>query len=296
MKVVSKIGISSVGGKRNGYKEFLQTIAAAGRALPGVVCRGNFGAVDEPLALWPDILTIGGVPAWDGPRFDVNEAYKRLTNIAAKNPKIRYWMYFNEQEDVETAMTDFYIKLLPRLHDAGVHMCLYNSSSGRPQYPEIDPVPYREVARGCRFVLDSGFDAVIGLHEYESVYGVHTVGRFKRLADYLEERQCLLPIAITEFGHETNDSGNADYMRFIREADPIYMADPRVKFCALWTLGREGWQGADYSSMLPELGQYIATVELPTPAPEPPPEPVLDLEARVRNLEERMKRVEKYLG
>lgn len=292
--IVSKVGVSSVGSKRRGYAEFLQTIADAGRELPLVVCRGDFGAIDEPLQFWPHIVTIGGVPAWDDADYDVDVAYKRITRIAALNPKIQYWMYFNEREDVETQMADFYIALLPRLSAVGIGLCMFNSSSGRPQYPSIDPVPYREISRACAFAKMHGYKACIGLHEYESVDGAHTIGRYRVLADYLESRGALLPIYITEWGHETNQS-DADYMRFVREADPIYMADPRDVRCALWTLGGGGWGGANYQTMLPQLGEYIATVELITPIPPVPPVPpeTPTIEERVTMLEQRVTTLER---
>lgn len=283
--IVSKCGISSTGSKRRRYAEFLQTIADAGRELPLVVCRGDFGAVDEPLALWPNIVTVGGVPDWDDADYDVDKAYKRIAGIAALNPKIGYWMYFNEREDVETQMADFYIALLPRLNAVGIGLCMFNSASGRPQYPSIDPVPYRQIARACAFAKMHGYKAIIGLHEYESEYGGATIGRYRVLADYLESRGALLPIAITEWGHETNYN-DADYMRFVRSADPIYMVDDRVIGCALWTLGGAGWGGSNYQTMLPQLGQYIATVQPVTFEP-PIPEPST-IEQRITALEQRM--------
>lgn len=291
--IVSKIGISSTGSKRRGYADFLQSIAAAGRELPLVVCRGDFGAIDEPMKLWPRIVTVGGVPDWDDADYDVDKAYERITGIAALNPGIQYWMYFNEREDVEGLMADFYIALLPRLSAVGIGLCMFNSSSGRPQYPSIDPVPYREISRACAFAKMHGYKAIIGLHEYESSGGAHTIGRYRVLADYLASRGSLLPIAVTEWGRETNNN-DADYMRFVRECDPLYMVDDRVIGCALWTLGGGGWGGANYQTMLPKLGEYIATVQPVAPPVVLPPN-IPTLEERMTLAEQRLTALEAQL-
>lgn len=292
--IVSKIGIHSIGDKRNGYGQFLQAIAGAGRQLSLVKCRDDFGAIDEPLKLWPEIVTIGAMTSWDGdPSYDPKVAFKRISEMARKNPGIKYWEYFNEREDVERQIVDFYIGLVPMLHDAGLRLCAFNSSSGRPQYPEIDPAPYREIARFCEFVKRNKYDIIIGQHEYSG--DENTIGRYKHLADYLQVRGLLLPIAITEWGWPTNDGQEQKYFEWMKANDSIYMGDDRVIGLAAFSLGGRGWQGSNYQNILHKLGEYIATVQPATPEPPaPPPEPPTH-EARIAALESRVTAIEARL-
>lgn len=256
-EVVSAIGPHSIGSDRHGYGPFCARIAESGRRLALVKCRDDFGAIDEPLALWPDVVTIGAHHIWDDADYNVDTAYDRIVEAAAVNPKVKYWEYYNERDGDYAQQADLYIALLPRLAPLGIGLCLFNCASGTPQYPTIDESPYREISRACAFAVANGYKAILGLHEYYTPSD--TIGRYKVLADYLSAHGALLPIAITEYGFETNP-GNAAYMAFIQANDPLYMADKRVIGCALWTLGGGGWGASNYDTMLPELGEYIATV------------------------------------
>lgn len=262
--VISKCGVHCIGSDRHGYGPFLQRIAESGRRLSLVKCRDDFGAIDEPVQLWPEIVTIGAHHIWDDADYSVDTAYDRIVEAAAVNPKIKYWEYYNERNGDYAQQADLYIALLPRLASLGIGLCLFNCASGTPQYPAIDEAPYREIARACAFAVANGYKAILGLHEYWTPSD--TIGRYKVLADYLSAHGALLPIAITEYGYETNP-GNAAYMQFVKANDPLYMADPRVIGCALWTLGGGGWGASNYDTMLPELGEYIATVSPLTPPP-----------------------------
>ena len=235
--IISKVGIHSVGDKRSGYGPFLRTIQAAGRQLSLVKCRDNFGAIDEALALWPEIVTIGAMTEWDDAGYSVDIAYDRIIEAAALNPGIKYWEYFNERNGDWAQQADLYIALMPRLRDAGLRLCVFNCASGTPQYPAIDDEGYREIKRVCKLVKAGGYDAILGLHEYESEGD--TIGRYIVLADYLEDYQALIPIAITEYGYETYPGG-AEHLEMLKRNDPIYMADSRVIGCADWTLGGGG--------------------------------------------------------
>ena len=86
--IVSKSGIHSVGGNRNGYGAFLQTINASGRRLAVVKCRDDFGAIDEPLAFWQDTITIGAYTSWDDADYNVDTAYNRIVAAAQNKPGI----------------------------------------------------------------------------------------------------------------------------------------------------------------------------------------------------------------
>lgn len=291
MEIVSKIGIHCMGDRRTGYGEFLHTIQRAGRMIPLVKVRDNFGAIDEPLALWPNVVTIGAYTEWDDADYSPERAFARIMQASLHNPRIKYWEYFNERNGDYARQTDLYITLLPRLADYGIGLCMFNCASGTPHYPEEDPAPYREIARACAFAASRGYKAILGLHEYVSEGG--TIARYKILANYLVQRGSLLPIAITEFGCETNP-GDGAYLSLVRIADQAYMGDDRLIGAALWTLGGGGWAGSNYSNMLPLLGEYIACVEAQEALPPPPPVPatleqrVTDLEHRVELLEEAM--------
>lgn len=287
-EVVSKVGVHCCGPNRNGYGPFLQRIAEADRRIALVKCRDNFGAVDEPLALWPDVMTIGAMTEWDDADYNVKTAYNRILKAAYKNPGIECWEYFNERDGDYARQADLYIALLPMLREHGVGLCMFNCASGTPQYPNIDEAPYHEIARACAVARLNGYNAILGLHEYDTPSD--TIGRYKVLADYLAAHGALLPIAITEYGWETNES-DARYLQFVRDNDPVYMADDRVIGCALWTLGGGGWGGSNYQQMLPQLGEYIATAQS-VPFEPPEPDPPQTIEERVAALEVRVARLE----
>jgi hypothetical protein len=271
-EVVSKVGIHCIGDKRDGYGPFLQTIAAAGRRLSVVKCRDNFGAMDEPLALWPDVLTIGAMTEWDDAGYNVIEAYNRILMASIQNPKVKYWEYLNERNGDWQQQADLYIALLPMLRSVGLRLCMFNCATGTPQYPDIDDTGYREIKRACKFAKDGGYDALLGLHEYES--GGGTIGRYQVLAEYLEDYRALIPIAVTEYGFETYP-GYLQHMGMLTSNDPLYMADPRVVGCADWTLGGGGWAGSNYQADLPAMADYIANVApVVVPPPDPDPDPI----------------------
>ena len=266
--VVSKVGIHACGGQLTGYGDFCRSIKASGRKIAVVKVRNDYSAVNDALACWPDALIIGAHDEFNGLNFDLN----KFSALASLNPKIKIWEVCNEIAGEWDKQADLYIKLAPTFAQAGIALCMFNAATGQPQYPWLDPRPYEQIARACRFMLDHHYQAYIGLHEY--AYGQDYIGRFRSLADYLEARNCLLPIVITEYGYETMPKRDTDFWGLVRGFDPLYMADPRVLGCALYTLGGAGWQGSNYERMLPKLAEYIATVPAPKP-PAPPTDPIL---------------------
>lgn len=262
--VVSKAGIHCVGPARNGYGPFLQAINAAGRRLAVVKCRDDFGAVDEPLALWPDVLCVGAFTEFDGFPFN----WTAFETRALKNPKIKIWEVLNEINGEWQTQADLYITLAPQFAAHGWALCLFNCASGTPPLPGEpgNEVAYQQIARACKFMKDNGYPAYLGLHEYVSAGG--TIGRFKPLADYLAAQGALLPIIVTEWLFETHP-GDEAFMSAVRANDPVYMADARVLGCATWTLGGGGWAGSNFQTALPELGDYLVSVEPIDPPPLP---------------------------
>lgn len=257
-RIVSAVGVHCIGPDRDGYGEFLQRINSAGRRLSVVKCRDDFGAVDEPLELWPETLCIGAKTDWDGGPFDAQDAIRKITAAQAAKPAIHYWEYLNEINGIYDQQADFYIALMPLMKAAGLGLVIFNSASGTPSYPSEDGgAAYQEVARACKFAKDNHYDVLLGLHEYIS--DGETIGRYKVLADYLAAHDALIPIVITEWLFETHP-GDAEFMQAVRDNDPIYLGDPRVLGLATWTLGGGGWSGSNYETALPQLAEYIATV------------------------------------
>lgn len=268
--VVSKAGVHCVGDKRNGYGTFLKTINDAGRRLSLVKCRDNFGAIDEPLALWPDVPTIGAYTIWDDADYNVDTAYNRIVEAARLNPKIKYWEYFNERDGEYQQQSDLYIGLMPRLAAAGLGLCMFNCASGTPKLPSEGGTDiYNHIARAAKYAKDHGYNVLLGLHEYVASGG--TIGRYKTLADYLQMQNALIPIAITEWLFETHP-GDSAFLSALAQYDQVYMPDSRVMGCATWTLGGGGWGGSNYQNALIPMGDYIASVApvvTPPPATEP---------------------------
>lgn len=268
-QIVSSIGIHSIGGKRKDYGPFCRRIYDAGRELSLVKVRDDFGALDEPLEYWPNIMTIGAVTDFDRLPFDFDKFLPR----AKLNHKVKVWEVLNEDDSPHTydAKADMYIRVAHLFKENGMGIGLFSCGSGNPPYPSEDGgISYTAIARACRHMLDNDINAVLCLHEYHTDGG-GTIGRFKVLADYLQECNCLLPIAITEFGTEVFE-GDTRFMNMIRAYDPTYMVDDRVIGCATWTLGGGGWGRSNYQTALPELGDYIATVQ---PIVPPPPDPTI---------------------
>jgi len=304
-QVVSKTAIHSVGPRRTGYGAFLRRINDAGRSLSLVKCRDDFGAIDEALALWPGTPTIGAFTEFDGLPVNLGKFFER----AAKNPRVRYWEILNEINGIYSEQADYYISIAPEFKRRGLGLALFSCASGTPPIPgesvslgrrvidaahetvlalknqrmtarlqrQTSETPYEAIARAFRYMLDNGIDAVLCLHEYHTAGG-GTIGRYKVLADYLEQRGALLPIAVSEFLFEKHP-GDAEFMRALKLYDPIYMADPRVIGCATWTLGGGGWGDSNYERALPALAEYIATV--PPIDPPPPVDPDVKFVGRI---------------
>src|SRR5215510_4407305 len=147
-QIVSKVGIHCVGPKKEGYGPFIQTINAAGRMLSVIKCRDDFGAVDQPLQYWPDVLCIGAQTIYDGNIHDSpQQAMANILGLYNRKPVIKVWEYLNEVDGEYTAQADLYIGLLPLMASHGLTLCMFNCATGTPHYPEADPVPYQQIVR-----------------------------------------------------------------------------------------------------------------------------------------------------
>lgn len=260
-QVISKIGVHCIGPRRSGYGSFLQTIKASGRKVAVVKCRDDFGAAYEAKQYWPDALTVGAFTEFDGMSFNAAKFLQK----ARLNPWIDYWEVGNEINGEWGRQTDRYIWLLDWMKLNGLRLAVFSCASGTPPLPSEDGgAAYAEIARACKYAVDNRHDAILCLHEY---FSGGTIGRYTNLADYLIERDAMLPIVISEWGYETHP-GDAQLVAAIRATDPLYMADEWIEGCATWTLGGGGWGASNYERALPQMAQYIATV--PPVVIEPP--------------------------
>ncbi len=288
--IVSKTGFHSNGSNQRGYGAALQRVAEAGRQISLIKCRDAFDAVSDALKLWPDVTIVGAFTEFDRLPFNYSAFEKR----ARLNPGVRVWEVLNEDDSPATydVKADLYISLASTFAANNWSLCMFNCGSGNPWLPDEDGgVSFNAIARACQYMKTHGFSAYLGLHEYASAK--MTIGRYRHLADYLQARNCLLPIVIGEWGWETCENKATQYLEWVKLNDPIYMADDRVVGCGMWTLGGRGWGGSNYQTVLEQLGEYIATVQPPAPRPPDPPPPVsLTIEARVADLERRVTRLE----
>lgn len=257
-KVVSKCGIHSVGARRGGYGDLLQTVYRSGRRLAIVKCRSDMGAAWEARQLWHDCFTVGAWDEFNGLSVNAANLFRQID----RNPWLSAVEVCNEVNGEWARQTDLYMTLLPALAARGVTLVAYNCAEGTPQYPNIDPLPYFEINRLCEWALINGYGSnlVVGLHEYG--YGVDHVQRYHVLKDYLEERGNLVPFAITEYGPiEAGRLPVQEALDYIAANDQPDMLDDNLIGRALWTTGG-GWVD-NFADWLPPLGQYIATVEKP---------------------------------
>ena len=259
----SKLGIHSNGSRNTGLKDMLNRINNAGRRIALVDSHDDYSAAFDAHQTWPDALTIGDLTEFES-QFNIELLRKK----AAANPWVKYWQVYNEINGDWVGQADRLIRIM-QLYDNEFKFVIFNCSSGTPQYPEIDPVPYREVARACKVAKAGGH--LLGLHEYGAIDHHDLIFRYRRLADYLKSQDALCNIVITEAGPDEGSFIGVDkFVAWAKAYDAGLMQDGYILGCALWTLGGGGWQAVNFETALPKLGEYIATVNGPTPPPPPP--------------------------
>lgn len=264
-QVFSLLGIHSNGPRHTGLGQFYDTIKAAGRMAAVVDCHDDYGAGFEANQKWPgEVLTIGDIESFKD-SFDINILRKK----AAQNPHIRYWQIYNEINGDWVGQTDRTINIMNE-YGHEFKFVIYNCSDGTPQYPEIDPVPYAQVARACAVAKAGGH--MLGLHEYGAIGQTDHIFRYRRLAEYLRAHNALCPIVITEAGPSEGDYvGDTAFVNWCKAYDAGLMQDREyIKGAALWTTGGGGWSAINFQTALPALANYIATVQ---PSAPPPPDP-----------------------
>ena len=273
---ISKLGVHSVGSKQTGYGEFLKTINSAGRRLSLVKCRDSFGAAFEAKKLWPDLLTIGAMTAWDDSGYDEVQAFNKIMLVAGKNPHITHWEFLNERNGDWNLQADLYLKLMPMLERSGLKLCAFNCATGTPPYPYEDGgVAYNAVASVARRASQGGH--LIGLHGYNTDRQ-HQLLRYRDLHGYLVAHGAACDFALTEFGPDEGwFQGVPLFMDWCVDIDQELMKDHYLAGAALWTLGGAGWQGVNFEKALHDftdsdqvyLDEYIATINSIIVPPEP---------------------------
>ena len=97
---------------------------------------------------------------------------------------------FNEINGAWIEQADLYISILPQFAADGLRLCAFNCASGTPQYPHIDPLPYRQIKRVCDFAL------------WTMGGWVNIEASFAELADYLATVAPVEPVPTDrEFDH-----------------------------------------------------------------------------------------------
>ena len=296
---MSKVGVHVVQGNRTGYMDFLSRCSAALQPVSVVKAVDEIGALLE--ARQVDVLTytiaafeslrsgfnLTADPTEEAARWWERLMAKQAALSQAERDAIDIYETNNENPGNWKWWADFTIELCQRGYANGIHLCIFNYSTGTPPLitdPE-GPTALPEIARACRVALDTGH--YLGLHEYGGVGnrapGVPNLAtlrgtepyhalRYRVLASYLTALDSLPPIILTEVGQAGGHTfiGTQAMIDDIAWYDEQLQNDPHVIGAALWTLG--DWAQANIQSALPALADYIISHPDPIdPTPIPPP-------------------------
>jgi hypothetical protein len=279
----SKLGLHVVFGPRDGLDEFLARCGGAGQPVALVKCVDDFEAAFKAKRVNKETVTVGRVnaafpsrkteidlQAWEPPEFNpppgtsyttAQEAAQQYYNLVKPiwqlNPVIDVWEIFNEYSWHWNWQADFYIALMDLAEADGYRLGLWSSSAGNP--PEEF---YPDIARTCQRAKAHG-NHILCLHEYNLdglLQEAHSsmVTRYRRLYQFLEQEDAVIPLAITEAGENAGGgfSGVNAFMQDFAWYDQQLSRDDYVIGCAAWTLG--DWSGANFQAALPALGDYIS--------------------------------------
>jgi hypothetical protein len=279
----SKLGLHVVFGPREGLDEFLEKCAGAGRPVAVVKCVDDFEAAFKAKAISDQTLTVGRVnavfperkvevdmQAWEPTEYApipgmtyttaqeaAQQYYALVKPTWALNPVIDVWETFNEFSWHWDWQADFYIALMDLAEADGYRLGLWSSSAGNP--PEEF---YPAIARTCQRARSHG-NHILCLHEYNLDGLLKTaprsmVTRYRRLYQYLQEQDAVIPLVITEAGENAGGgfTGVETFMQDFAWYDQQLSRDDYVIGCAAWTLG--DWNGANFQAALPALGDYVS--------------------------------------
>lgn len=282
----NRIGVHVVVGPRNGFADFLQRCADAGKPVALVKCVDDYGAAYEARQRSPQTLTMGrknDTPQYDLQGFDAyadpasphytppavfaQTIFSVLKSTWDQNPWIDVWEICNEwswwwawQADFYIAMMDICEQTTPPAGHPPYRIGLYGCSGGNP--PEAF---WPEIARACARARAHG-DHMLSLHEYAwdgllqdeyTAHGDDVVLRYRRLYAYLQQHNADCKLAITEVGQNGGGGfvGDSLFVSDFAWYDSQLRQDDYVVGCAAWTLGN--WSGANFQTALPSLADYI---------------------------------------
>jgi hypothetical protein len=279
----NKIGVHVNGSNRNGYGPFIMDTAAAGKPVAVVKCYADFGGADEPEQYSPGTLLMGRVSDAGGYGLEGMNDYigqdaatfaqmlfnNGLHEVWDAHSKIQVWEVFNEWDAHYDWQSKFLIKLMDLAEAANPphRVALFGCASGTPPQSAW---PY--IADACRRAKAHG-NHVLALHEYplpsgllKDAYDAHPedlVLRYRKLYRYLSPRNADCPLVITEVaqgaGGRYSEIGLNPFVQDFGWYDDRMREDPYVIGCCAFTLGGNGWAGANFAEALPALTNYIVT-------------------------------------
>ncbi len=279
----SKLGLHVVFGPRDGLDQFLAQCAKADHPVAVVKCVDDFEAAFKAKQASARTFTVGRVnavqltkrnfvdmQAWEPAEFSppagvqyttaqeaARQYYDLVKPIWKLNPVIDAWETFNEYSWHWPWQADFYIELMDLAEADGFRLGLWSPSAGNP--PEEF---YPDIARTCRRAKAHG-NHIMCVHEY-GLNGLlkdaqnSLVTRYRRLYDYLEQQDVVIPLVISEVGENAGGgfTGVETFLQDFAWYDAQLSRDSYVIGCAAWTLG--DFSGANFEAALPALGDYIS--------------------------------------
>lgn len=300
---MSKIGVHSIIGPRNGYGEFLKKIRDAGARLAVVKVVDDFGPAKEAKDIDPNTLTVGRFNIFrdaqgnvvdtqgfepllpDGSQRDPGEVaawyYERLQPKWLAHRFIDVWETFNEFSGHWAWQGDFYIAMMDLVERDGLGFKLahYACSTGNPPNAAVA----REMIKCLRETKQRGH--YLSLHEYGGVgdrapsvpnpatlRGTEPFHALRYRALYetiLIPAGADPPLIISECGQ----AGGFDFLGTqalvddMRWYDSELFKDDYVVGAAIFTLGKWMDSNVNFQEALPALADYIAS----TPTPPAPP-------------------------
>ena len=278
----SKLGVHVVFGPRDGLDEFLAQCAAAGQPVAVVKCVDDFEAAFTAKRCSARTFTVGRVnsvrltnknfvdmQAWEPAEFSppiefhyataqeaARQYYDLVKPIWKLNPVIDAWETFNEFSWHWPWQADFYLELMDLAEADGFRLGLWSPSVGNP--PEEF---YPDIARTCRRAKAHG-NHIMCVHEY-GLDGLlkeaprSLVTRYRRLYQYLEQEDAVIPLVISEAGENAGGgfTGVETFLKDFAWYDEQLSRDSYVIGCAAWTLG--DFSGANFMAALPSLADYV---------------------------------------
>ena len=299
---MSKIGVHSIIGPRNGYGDFLKAIKNAGARLAVVKCVDDFGPAKEAKDLMPGTLTVGRYNSFrdkEGRLVDTqgfepllpDKSYRSAREVAEwyyerllpkwkLNPWIDVWETFNEFSFHWAWQGEFYTAMMDLAEADGFRLAHYACSTGNPP----DAAAARDLIPSLREAKRRGH--YLSLHEYGGVGnrapGVPNPATLRGTEPYHALRyRALYETILIPAGadpkliiSECGQAGGFDFLGTKTLVDDMawydaeLFKDAYVAGAAIFTLGKWMNTTVNFQDALPELAKYIVATPTPTPPPK----------------------------